>query len=238
MSTLILVRHGQATPFEADTDQLSSLGERQAGRVGEALAREDLTPTLVLHGPMIRQARSATLAAHAAPGGGAGGWPAPLEDPRLAEYDGDGIIGRLAPLLSERDPVFAGRMRDAGHFRGTANQNRAFQHMLEHLLDAYLGGELTHPQVESWRDFKVRVQAALRELLESPPGSTVLAFTSGGVIGVAVASVLDAPDASALKLNWRVRNASLTRFTFGGGRVSLDSFNEVAHLPPELLSWR
>ncbi|MGI8748775.1 MAG: histidine phosphatase family protein, partial [Deinococcus sp.] len=27
MSTLILVRHGQATPFEADTDRLSPLGE-------------------------------------------------------------------------------------------------------------------------------------------------------------------------------------------------------------------
>ena len=53
-----------------------------------------------------------------------------------------------------------------------------------------------------------------------------------------VALALDAPDATALNLNWRVKNGSVTRLTFGGGRVSLDSFNEVHHLPPELRSWR
>ena len=233
MSTLTLVRHGQATPFEADTDRLSPLGERQASRVGEVLAREGVTPTRVLHGPMVRQTRSAALAAESA-----GGWPAPQEDPRLAEYDGDGLIRTLAPLLGERDPAFARLTRDFQERRETPDRNRSFQLMLEHLTDSYLRGEVAHPQVEPWAAFRERVRAPLRELLESPPGSTVLAFTSGGVIGVAVASVLDAPDASALKLNWRVKNASLTRFTFGAGRVSLDSFNEVGHLPPELLSWR
>ena len=69
-------------------------------------------------------------------------------------------------------------------------------------------------------------------------GNTVLAFTSGGVIGSVVADVLGAPDTAALKLNWRVRNASVTRLTFGSGRVSLDTFNETSHLTPDLLSWR
>lgn len=238
MSTLILVRHGQATPFEADTDRLSPLGERQARRVGEALAREGVVPSRVVHGPMIRQICSAALAAQAASGGGAGDWPAPQDDRRLAEYDGDGLIRTLAPLLGEQDPTFARLTRDFQERRETPDRNRSFQLMLEYLTDSYLRGEVAHPEVESWAAFRDRVRAALRETLDSPPGSTVLAFTSGGVIGVAVAFMLDAPDASALKLNWRVRNASLTRFTFGGGRVSLDSFNEVGHLPPELLSWR
>ena len=66
----------------------------------------------------------------------------------------------------------------------------------------------------------------------------MLAFTSGGVIGSVVARVLNAPPETALSLNWRVKNASITRLTYGGGRVSLDSFNETAHLPADLTSWR
>ena len=53
-----------------------------------------------------------------------------------------------------------------------------------------------------------------------------------------VAAALHAPDPSTLKLNWRVRNGSFTRLTFGGGRLSLDTFNEQAHLPGDLGSWR
>ncbi|RXJ15693.1 phosphoglycerate mutase family protein, partial [Deinococcus metallilatus] len=87
MSQLILVRHGQATPFEADTDRLSPLGEAQARAVGAYLAEAGLEPTDVICGSLVRQRESARLAAEAA----GGGWPAPRIDSRLAEYDGDGL---------------------------------------------------------------------------------------------------------------------------------------------------
>ena len=236
MSELLLIRHGQATPFEDDTDRLSALGEQQARAVGAFLASSGIVPTRVVHGPLVRQTRSALLAR------GAAGtpWPAPERLPGLAEYDGDRLIGQLAPLLAEHDPAFATLFQEAEALRENElpDRNRAFQKMLERLLDVYLSGELEHPEVESWAEFQARVRAALHDILGSPKGSTVLAFTSGGVIGSVVAGVLDAPDASALKLNWRVRNSSITRLTFGAGRISLDTFNETAHLGPELLSWR
>ncbi|MFC6663555.1 histidine phosphatase family protein [Deinococcus multiflagellatus] len=80
--------------------------------------------------------------------------------------------------------------------------------------------------------------AALHDLCGLPSGSRAAVFTSGGVIALAVAQVLQAAPARALALNWRVRNASVTRLSFGRGRVSLDSFNEVGHLPPGERSWR
>lgn len=234
MSTLILVRHGQATPFEADTDRLSPLGEAQARAVGAYLAEAGLEPTDVFCGSLVRQRESARLAAEAAEGG----WPEPVTDPRLAEYDGDGLTRTLAPLLAARDPNFDALVRAYERERHGPERNRHLQRMLEPLTDAYVRGEVTHAEVEAWADFCTRVHAFLRELLSGPPGRTVLAFSSGGVIGVTVAAVLRAPDASALTLNWRVRNGSLTRFTYGGGRASLDSFNETAHLAAELSSWR
>jgi len=234
VSTLILVRHGQATPFEADTDRLSALGEAQARAVGEYLLEEGLEPTDVLCGTLVRQRESARLACKAVEGA----WPEPLTDPRLTEYDGDGLTRLLAPLLAARDPGFDSLLRAYERGKHGPERNRYLQRMLEPLLAAYLGGEVTHGQVETWADFRARVHAFLRELLAGPSGRTVLAFTSGGVIGVTVAAVLRAPDESALTLNWRVKNASLTRLTYGGGRASLDSFNETGHLGEEGQSWR
>jgi len=56
-------------------------------------------------------------------------------------------------------------------------------------------------------------------------------FTSGGPIGVCVQLALQAPKETAMRLNWRVKNGSLTEFAFSGAhRLSLDSFNETPHL--------
>jgi len=42
-----------------------------------------------------------------------------------------------------------------------------------------------------------------------------------------------------VELNWRVRNGSITEFVFGRGRLSLDSFNSIAHfVDPKLVSFR
>lgn len=239
MSQLLLIRHGQATPFEADTDRLSPLGEDQARAVGAYLLASGMLPSRVVHGPLLRQTRTAELAAQAA----GDGWPAPQTLPGLAEYDGDGLFRLLAPKLAEQNPEFAALSREAQERREFPDRNRSFQKLMEALLDSYLLGQISDPQVESWADFQTRVRAATTDILASVNGSTVtgnivLAFTSGGVIGSVVAGVLGAPDAAALKLNWRVRNASVTRLTFGSGRVSLDTFNETSHLTPDLLSWR
>ena len=241
MSELILIRHGQATPFEQDTDRLSALGEQQARAVGLALNAEGVSPSHVLHGPLVRQRRTARIAADAAQFVDADApppWPDAAQDARLAEYDGDGLLRELAPLLAAQDETFAAAARQFDERRLAPDRNRSFQPLLEQLAGAWQEGRVGHAEVEAWAAFRSRVRAALEDVLRLPSGSSVLAFTSGGVIGLMVALALDAPDAAALRLNWRVRNGSLTRFTFGGGRLSLDSFNEVAHLPPELRSWR
>jgi broad specificity phosphatase PhoE len=61
-------------------------------------------------------------------------------------------------------------------------------------------------------------------------GRRVAVFTSGGVIGTSVRLALAAPDRTAMEVNWRVRNCSLTEFVFTTGRFSLDSFNALPHL--------
>ena len=67
-------------------------------------------------------------------------------------------------------------------------------------------------------------------------GSRVLISTSGGVIALALQRALQLPDNQVLATNWMVNNSSVTRLVYGRGKVSLASFNSLAHL--EVPAWR
>ena len=83
------------------------------------------------------------------------------------------------------------------------------------MTSVWLGGEFEVEGVESWRSFQSRVRAAIKRITSAEGrGRRVAVFTSGRVIGLAVQNVLNAPERSALEINWRVRNCSLTEFTF------------------------
>ena len=229
MSTLLLVRHGQATPFEAHTDRLTELGVRQATALAQLWSRAGVDADEVRTGTLERQQRTAAVVAeHMATDRRP--WPPPMVDAGFDEYDGDGIFGTLARRLAEDDARVHELVRRAERARGTAEQNRRFQHMVEYVADHWRRGAVTDPLVETWPEFCGRVDAALDRVLDDGRGRRVVVFTSGGVIGRVLQRVLKAPDETALALNWRVKNASLSRLTFGGGRISVDSFNETAHL--------
>ena len=116
--------------------------------------------------------------------------------------------------------------------------NRNFQRMFEVVVRHWMEGTLADPEVEPWAAFRDRVCQALARLTRVGPSRQVVAFTSGGVIGVMVQTVLRAPDTAAIELNWRVRNGSLTGFLFSGGRISLDYFNATPHLEEGEISFR
>ena len=86
--------------------------------------------------------------------------------------------------------------------------------------------------VESWPAFRDRVRRGLGRITDRPGrGRQVAAFTSGGFIGTAVGLALGVPDRTCLELNWRLKNGSLTHLLFAPGRLTLDDFNTLPHLP-------
>jgi broad specificity phosphatase PhoE len=149
----------------------------------------------------------------------------------LDEYDLAGLLNRLAPNLVHRERSFAELVETHRGSSVELDRVRSFQRMFEALLTHWIATPLEHAEVESWPTFRARVQRALSLMTERPGrGRRVAAFTSGGFIGTAVSLALAAPDRTALELNWRLRNASLTRLLFAPGRLSLDEFNAVPHL--------
>ena len=242
MAQLILVRHGQATPFEEITDRLSPLGETQSRKLAEFWIRNQVVFDEVYIGSLVRQRRTAELVGEAFTAHGRA-WPELQVIPELNEYDADSVVKHFAPQLAARDPQFR-LLVEAVECGGDPDQNRRFQRMFEALMNRWITGELDSLEVESWHSFRDRVRRALRSITggagpRPAKGRRVAAFTSGGPIGVAVQIALDAPDRTGLEVNWRVRNCSLTEFVFSGERLSLDSFNAIPHLDdPALRTFR
>ena len=112
--------------------------------------------------------------------------------------------------------------------------------VFEPLMLHWQSADGTIDGLESWPAFRDRVQQGLKHITQRPGrGRRVVAFTSGGFIATATHLVLGAPARSALEMSWRIRNGALTEFLFTGERMTLDSFNSVAHFAdPELLTYR
>jgi broad specificity phosphatase PhoE len=239
MSTLVLVRHGQAAPFDSAFVGLTPTGDEQARRLGAFWARRGERFDTVFAGTLGRQIRTAELARGSMR---AAGLPCPdvqvLEE--LDEYDAGAILELLVPLLAARDADFQKLVEACRLGAAGTERSRHFQRMFERVMAAWLDGKLEADGVETWPAFRVRVERAVARVTAGDGrGRRIAVFTSGGPIGLTVQRILAAPERAALELNWRIRNASLTEITFSGGRFSLDTFNTVPHLDdPSLWTYR
>lgn len=237
MGRLLLIRHGQAAAFSDDSDRLTELGTRQARVLGECFAKERLPIDVVVRGSLRRHRQTEAEVAAIYQQAGLP-WPEASVRPEWNEYDAGSIMSKLGDALQKHDPKFAQLVAEfQAAFEGP-ERNRFFQRMFESLMARWVAGDLLADGVESFAVFHARVTAGLERVL-AEGGGTVAVFTSGGPIGTCVQHSLRAPGEAAVELNWRVRNASITEFVFGRGRLSLDSFNSVAHfVEPSLVSFR
>ena len=237
MGRLLLIRHGQAAAFTDDSDRLTELGVRQAQVLGECFVRERLSVDVVVKGGLRRHAQTEAGVAAAYKAAGLP-WPEALERPDWNEYDAGAIMSVLGDALQKQDPKFAQQVQEfQAAFEGP-ERNRYFQRMFESLMARWVAGDVLAEGVESFAIFHERVTRGLAQIVAEAKG-TVAVFTSGGPIGSCVQHTLRAPGETAVELNWRVRNASITEFVFGKGRISLDSFNAIAHFTdPKLISFR
>jgi broad specificity phosphatase PhoE len=231
MSSLTLVRHGQASFFAEDYDRLSALGEKQAALLGEHWAKRGPAFDEVYYGPRARQRQTAEIVGERYRQAGRP-WPEPVLLPELDEYDLAGLVEHLIPDLLGRDPGFGDLVESYQRCTGEGEEKfRTFLRMFEALLRHWQTAPHAIEGVESWAAFRDRVRRGLDRIRSRPGnGRRVAAFTSGGFIGTAVHLATGAPDDVALEVNWRVRNCSLTDFIFTRGRLTLDTFNSVPHL--------
>jgi len=242
MTTLYLLRHGQASALADEYDKLSPIGEQQAERLGIHLGAHLSGPARVLVGPRKRHAQTLAGMRRGAPDR----FGAETLEPALDEHHGVQLVKLLTPLYAERDHPFGDAIRAV--MKGGPDAYRSVGRMYQVALTGWARGELEHPDdIETWSAFRTRTGAFLRSLIEGDDDSTLVAVTSGGAIGAMVAEAIGAPDERALDLMWSLKNASITRLRFshhtftaldvttktGPRTVHLEVFNETGHLGTE-----
>ena len=240
MSVLYVVRHGQASFFSDNYDKLSEKGEDQARALAQHWMAKGVRIDHAFAGTLQRQTRSAEVVGETYREAGHD-FPDLTILEGLNEYPADDVMGILLPALMEQDKKFATLKHEYDTAEESREKYRTFHRLLEAVMAEWVSGEHDIEGLEPWTAFSGRVRDALKTVMTiDGSGKSLGVFTSGGVIGVAVQSVLQAPEIKAAELNWRVHNGSVTQFTFSKNRIALDSFNDTAHFvsDPELLTYR
>jgi broad specificity phosphatase PhoE len=241
MGTIVLVRHGQASVFEAEYDKLSPQGETQARLLGEHLARRGVRFDAVFAGPRERQQRTAEIA-RAASGGAGVPWPEITALPALDEMQVQTVLATSLPALAAADPSVRALAEALPAAAGPAARLRAFERLFQAVMLRWVDGQIDAPGVEPWPAFCARVAGALATLRASCGGGRrVAAFTSAGPLALCTATALGASERAAVELLFVVKNTALAEILSSGARLSLLAFNALPHLaaaPPELETYR
>jgi broad specificity phosphatase PhoE len=235
VSTLYLIRHGQASYGVANYDVLSPLGVRQARRIGVALAHVH-HPELdaIYSGPLRRQRETAQHLREAAAEAGRA-LPEPTIVEELSEYPAFELLRTWLPRLVDEDPSFRALAGEgAERPDAIALLDRAF----ETIIGRWASGSLEdNNAIESFAAFGDRVKRAIEAVTRGHAGGRVAAVTSGGVIAVAMRLALGFDDRRTMALGRLIRNASVSEFlwrsrgfAWGPEDFSVVGFNHVHHL--------
>jgi broad specificity phosphatase PhoE len=228
VSVALFIRHGKASAFNADYDQLSPPGFAQSERLGEWLFEQKLSVHSVFVGPRKRQAQTHETVRRVMAERGAE-LPAAQVLRELDEHDGISLVYKLLPTLAADDPGLRRVVEAIG--RGEPPPPDELLAAFKRLTRRWARGEIGHTDVESWSDFRARVGRGLERIAAIGRGKTALVFTSAGAVASATADALGIRDEEkVLDLSWSLYNASITEIDFAGDRWGLRSFNGVGHL--------
>ena len=231
MTTIYLIRHGQASFGAESYDKLSPNGELQAKLLGQYFNQILKEEPYVVAGSMQRHQQTANLAlAECFP-------EAEIQtDNAWNEFNHQQVFAQYEPRFNEPHLL----KQDV---ENEVNPRAYLAKIFEGAIERWTGGDYHHEYDESWPDFKSRVETALQnlcdELAKTKPRYAVV-FTSGGVISVAAGKLLELNANRTFALNWAITNTSMTTLRLVGNEPQLLSLNEhhfIKAEDPQLLTW-
>lgn len=253
MTTILLARHGQASFGQENYDQLSELGSIQAQMLGQHYAATQRRIDAIFTGSLVRQRDSAQHF-----------W-ASYQSSIAAEHSNDtlaSVINLSEPdsyilpqfdefnhkdVFVKSDPAFISKGAIAAEIAKSDIPATRLAELFDQAMQRWHGGDNDHDYIESWPQFNHRAQQALEQVrtkvanLNLDHDSTVLVFTSGGVIAAITAQLLKQGSQIAYQLNKSLVNTGVTSITLKEKSARLMSLNEYSHLFSEgkcFVTWR
>jgi broad specificity phosphatase PhoE len=228
MSTLCLIRHGQASAHSDDYDQLSPVGYVQSQRLGEGIASQFSKVDHIWVGPCKRhiQTYESMRKDH---------WPeAALNVAFLDEFPAFMLMQLGLDQLCERRPEL---IELVGSIDGKLGADgSAFATVLQAVTQEWVRGNILHPQIISGPAYIQRLKDGL-DLLLSHQGVQLI-VTSTGTVSSLLGLVLEADVGRAIRCAWGLQNASISIVKYRGVEDRyVASMNNVSHLSPDLLTY-
>lgn len=225
MSALYLIRHGQAGSLD-DYDKLSETGRAQSRLLGAYLAGQQIRFAAAYSGSLRRQIETAEEVRRACDA-----MPEITVDPRWNEFDLEGVYRGIAPQLAAEDQEFRRQLA------AVRSEDRDWTACGMALVEAWIEGRYSF-EGESWAAFLGRIRGALEALRKRPGGQAVAVFTSATPMAIVAAMALGVTDGTIMKLAGVTFNTAMTTLRVQPHDLTLFLFNGVAHLTPELRTFR
>ncbi|NGP40634.1 histidine phosphatase family protein [Acinetobacter lwoffii] len=231
MTTIYLIRHGQASFGAESYDQLSPNGELQAKLLGRYFDEILKEAPYVVAGSMQRHQQTAQLSLDKC-------FPESeiLTDSAWNEFNHQQVFARYEPRFNQPELL----KQDVSEHE---NPRDYLGKIFSGAIARWTGDDYHHEYDESWPSFKARVESGLENLCDqlskSRPRYAVV-YTSGGVISVAVGKILGLSPEKTFALNWAITNTSITTLRLVGNEPQLLSLNEhhfIKAQRPDLLTW-
>jgi len=220
MTTLYLIRHGQASIGTSNYDVLSALGERQSSILGAYLEKTNVRFDHIFSGTLQRQIDTARISLGLKP-------DAFTRNAAFNEYQHNKIFNHYATQLAQDDPEVAAILTDGDNSPLTYG-------VFASLMNAWVTDNQPHGELESWGQFKSRITEGLRSVIDNSNNADRIAiYTSGGVICTIVKMITQCPEDRIFELNWGIFNAGITTLKTTDATLKLSTYNSIAHLELE-----
>ena len=251
MTTILLARHGQASFGQENYDQLSKLGGMQAQMLGQHYASTQRRIDAIFTGSLVRQQDSARHF-----------WEryqsavAETEKTYTPAIDINQPDSYVLPQFDEfnhkdvfvkSDSAFSTRASIAAEIAKADVPMTRLAELFDNAMRRWHGGDYDQDYIESWSQFNERAKQALEQIriqvttLNLNRDSTVLVFTSGGVIAAITSQLLQQGSQTAYQINKSLVNTGVTSITLKEQNSRLLSLNEYSHLFADgkrFVTWR
>jgi len=227
MAKIIYIRHGQASLFSDNYDNLSERGWKQSELLGTYLKEQNIKISKVYLGPLQRHRQTLE--------GIEKGLRESLKNIEtlhgLIEHDGPKVKRHvLAELIKSNQEI---------HKLSILPEESITQKVHKHVeiynavTKLWVSGKLNQDlsSFMNWKDFREITSKAFDHIKTSTQkGETILAITSGGPVSVTTGQILNLSDEETINVSHQILNSSITEFLVSSNQCSLLSFNTTPHL--------
>ena len=212
MTSIYLVRHGQASFGKKDYDNLSEIGEKQSFLLGEHFKILKLNFDKIYVGTLKRQIQTS--------------------EQILKHYENKINIERTQ-LLNEYDvkSVLTGFVNGRDLSYDELHNKKTHFSLLRNSVMAWSQNKIAYSN-ETWDQFEKRAETFLN-LFKETKKNNILVISSGGTISMILRLLLNLPSDQFANFHFQIYNSSYSKIKINENRMALSLFNCISHLEME-----